>query len=405
MYYYHLDQLDTPQFVTNAHAEVVWQNNTDAFGYSEQIELSPEHITQPLRFQGQYFDAESGLHYNRYRYYSPKQQRFINQDPIGLVGGINHYQYAPNPINWVDPLGLSCKEGQKKHVFAGHGSIDPTRPSTVPAGTTLTVYSMDGATITDDLGSKIEEGLVSSDVFKVVFSEGDTIPGYTLHPNCGSLNISPNSIQVSDEKHISELLSENMGDCHWAACTYIAGHKNSNVIHDEEGIFKEENGQYSQLKDGNWQSLEDEGTNDSTRNPKKISDNLRSTVPASVPKAKKKRKKSLRLKYLGRTPGKKSKTGKEVINRMKAEGKIRSSFKGTEFQASDGEWYPLSEADMAHEPMDAVKYWNTTGRKHGPKSKQVRKWMLDSNNYTLDHYSLNRSAGAKLKERYEAPLG
>ena len=105
------DQLDTPQFVTNANAEVVWQNNTDAFGYSEQIELSPEHITQPLRFQGQYFDAESGLHYNRYRYYSPKQQRFINQDPIGLAGGINHYQYAPNPINWVDPMGLSCKEG------------------------------------------------------------------------------------------------------------------------------------------------------------------------------------------------------------------------------------------------------------------------------------------------------
>ncbi|XQF94477.1 RHS repeat-associated core domain-containing protein (plasmid) [Pseudoalteromonas espejiana] len=60
-------------------------------------------------FQGQYLD-EGGLHYNRYRYYSPKQQRFINQDPIGLVGGINHYQYAPNPVNWVDPLELSCKE-------------------------------------------------------------------------------------------------------------------------------------------------------------------------------------------------------------------------------------------------------------------------------------------------------
>jgi len=127
VYYYHLDQLDTPQFVTNAHAEVVWQNNTDAFGYSEQIELSPEHITQPLRFQGQYFDEESGLHYNRYRYYSPKQQRFINQDPIGLVGGINHYQYAPNPINWVDPLGLLCKEGQAKVKAAidASSSIDP----------------------------------------------------------------------------------------------------------------------------------------------------------------------------------------------------------------------------------------------------------------------------------------
>ncbi|MEZ8185261.1 RHS repeat-associated core domain-containing protein [Shewanella sp. 5S214] len=70
-----------------------------------------DKITNPIRFQGQYFDDESGLHYNRFRYYSPGQARFIHQDPIGLVGGINHYQYAPNPVNWVDPFGLSCKEG------------------------------------------------------------------------------------------------------------------------------------------------------------------------------------------------------------------------------------------------------------------------------------------------------
>ena len=43
-----------------------------------------------------------------------KQQRFINQDPMGLVGGINHYQYAPNPVNWVDPMGLLCKEGEER---------------------------------------------------------------------------------------------------------------------------------------------------------------------------------------------------------------------------------------------------------------------------------------------------
>ena len=76
---------------------------------------------RPIRFQGQYFDEESGLHYNRYRYYSPKQQRFINQDPIGLVGGINHYQYAPNPVNWVDPFGLSCKEGTATVLRIGRG--------------------------------------------------------------------------------------------------------------------------------------------------------------------------------------------------------------------------------------------------------------------------------------------
>ncbi|WP_280517214.1 polymorphic toxin type 15 domain-containing protein, partial [Pseudoalteromonas sp. bablab_jr010] len=104
--------------VTNNNAEVVWQNHADVYGYEEpeaNADFNEENsFTQPIRFQGQYFDEESSLHYNRYRYYSPKQQRFINQDPIGLVGGINHYQYAPNPVNWVDPFGLSCKESSDK---------------------------------------------------------------------------------------------------------------------------------------------------------------------------------------------------------------------------------------------------------------------------------------------------
>ena len=114
MYYYHLDQLNTPRFVTNNKAEVVWENQADVYGYEESEISNKNSFTQPIRFQGQYLDEESGLHYNRYRYYSPKQQRFINQDPIGLVGGINHYQYAPNPVNWVDPFGLLCKEGEER---------------------------------------------------------------------------------------------------------------------------------------------------------------------------------------------------------------------------------------------------------------------------------------------------
>ena len=92
VYYYHLDQLNTPRFVTNNKAEVVWENQADAYGYEEPKAESGTNkentFTQPVRFQGQYLDEESGLHYNRYRYYSPKQQRLINQNPIGLVGGI-----------------------------------------------------------------------------------------------------------------------------------------------------------------------------------------------------------------------------------------------------------------------------------------------------------------------------
>ncbi|SBS38243.1 Putative deoxyribonuclease RhsC [Marinomonas spartinae] len=122
VYYYHLDQLNTPRFVTNQAAEVVWQNTANAYGYEDGAQQAREientNFYQPIRFQGQYFDQESGFHYNRYRYYCPKQQRFIHQDPIGIVGGINHYQYAPNPVNWVDPMGLMCKEGQAKVAAA-----------------------------------------------------------------------------------------------------------------------------------------------------------------------------------------------------------------------------------------------------------------------------------------------
>ncbi|MDN7667049.1 RHS repeat-associated core domain-containing protein [Burkholderia vietnamiensis] len=49
------------------------------------------------------------MHYNRHRYYDPSSGRFISKDPIGLAGGINVYQYAPNPVRWTDPLGLTCK--------------------------------------------------------------------------------------------------------------------------------------------------------------------------------------------------------------------------------------------------------------------------------------------------------
>ena len=51
-------------------------------------------------------DTETGLHYNRFRYFDPDLGMFTSRDPIGLMGGNNVFQYAPNPTEWVDPLGL-----------------------------------------------------------------------------------------------------------------------------------------------------------------------------------------------------------------------------------------------------------------------------------------------------------
>jgi hypothetical protein len=119
-------------------------------------------------------------------------------------------------------------------------------------------------------------------------------------------------------------------------------------------------------------------------------------------------KASLRQQYLGRTPGKGSRTGREVIARMETEGNLRMTADGSvEVRYIDPltkteSWHPINTTDMGH-LTDAVKYWNETGRFLGPKHPEVRKWMLDPANYELQPSSINRSNGAKLRERYLPP--
>jgi RHS repeat-associated protein len=68
---------------------------------------SIETVDNPFRFPGQYYDSETGLHYNYFRYYNPQTGRYITPDPIGLEGGINLFAYVQgNPLRWMDPFGL-----------------------------------------------------------------------------------------------------------------------------------------------------------------------------------------------------------------------------------------------------------------------------------------------------------
>ncbi|MEL7935528.1 RHS repeat-associated core domain-containing protein, partial [Pseudomonas delhiensis] len=106
-YYFHTDQIGTPLDVTDEDGKPVWQATYKAWGEVEGY--AAEEIEQNLRFQGQYFDAETGLHYNTFRYYDPVVGRFLTQDPIGLYGGINLFRFSPNPYMWIDPLGLTME--------------------------------------------------------------------------------------------------------------------------------------------------------------------------------------------------------------------------------------------------------------------------------------------------------
>lgn len=134
--YYHCDQIGAPQELSDEQGRIVWaasykvwgevqpvaalETGTDGARLAERTVLrsvatsqtsttarSLGTVEQPLRFQGQYFDAETGLHYNRFRYYDPVVGRFATQDPIGLLGGLLLESYAPSPANWTDPLGLA----------------------------------------------------------------------------------------------------------------------------------------------------------------------------------------------------------------------------------------------------------------------------------------------------------
>ncbi|MCE5990385.1 RHS domain-containing protein, partial [Pseudomonas sp. LM20] len=103
VYYFHTDQIGTPLELTDSDGEIVWQATYCSWGAIDSLPV--KDVEQNLRFQGQYFDCESSLNYNTFRFYDPEIGRFVTQDPIGVRGGANLYVYVPAPTTWVDPLG------------------------------------------------------------------------------------------------------------------------------------------------------------------------------------------------------------------------------------------------------------------------------------------------------------
>jgi RHS repeat-associated protein len=143
--YYHCDQIGAPQELSDEHGRIVWAADYKVWGEVRAVQAlatgtdgraagertllrsvaaSGEggqdsllgSVEQPLRFQGQYFDAETGLHYNRFRYYDPVVGRFTTNDPIGLYGSLNLFTYSPNPLGWSDPRGLTGNPAAATHI-------------------------------------------------------------------------------------------------------------------------------------------------------------------------------------------------------------------------------------------------------------------------------------------------
>ncbi|EOP2162976.1 RHS repeat-associated core domain-containing protein, partial [Escherichia coli] len=102
---YHCDHRGLPLALISTEGTTAWYAEYDEWG-NQLNEENPHQLQQLIRLPGQQYDEESGLYYNRHRYYDPLRGRYITQDPIGLKGGWNLYTYPLSPVNSMDPLGL-----------------------------------------------------------------------------------------------------------------------------------------------------------------------------------------------------------------------------------------------------------------------------------------------------------
>lgn len=115
VYHYHNDPNGCPTRLTDNSGKVQWAASYTVWGGT--LLLHVNGVDNPLRLQGQYWDEETGLYYNRHRYYLAELGQFGSIDPVGLDPGENVYEFAANTLEWVDPSGLACtrlvKNGQK----------------------------------------------------------------------------------------------------------------------------------------------------------------------------------------------------------------------------------------------------------------------------------------------------
>ncbi|WP_225632088.1 putative T7SS-secreted protein [Streptomyces solaniscabiei] len=123
------DLVGTPSELIDEQGEIAWRTQSTLWGTTAWATNSTTYT--PLRFPGQYYDPETGLHYNYFRHYDPETARYLTPDPLGLTPAPNSLTYVPNPHAWADPLGLApCRPGGP--------SVDYMEDSGIPAGAPVT---------------------------------------------------------------------------------------------------------------------------------------------------------------------------------------------------------------------------------------------------------------------------
>ncbi|WP_275076822.1 RHS repeat-associated core domain-containing protein [Providencia rettgeri] len=160
LHYVVTDHQGTPREIFTEAGKASWAGRLNTWGQMQfwqsqdgRADNDPNYTECHFRFAGQYEDSESGLYYNRFRYYDRDSGQYISPDPIGLLGGLNPYGYVHNPTGWVDPFGLSG-------FFTGS-------TFTGPSDITYTVYQQ---TIDWDLKVNTRDGVKTN--LQIVLEDG-----------------------------------------------------------------------------------------------------------------------------------------------------------------------------------------------------------------------------------------
>ena len=116
------DHLGTPIEAYNQEDELIWEREQDRYGNSQQG-FAKENFRCPFKYQGQYYDSEVELCYNRFRYYHPETGRYISEDPIKLLGGFNVFAYVGDSNAWVDVLGLDVRTNKEISIVLSEPEV------------------------------------------------------------------------------------------------------------------------------------------------------------------------------------------------------------------------------------------------------------------------------------------
>lgn len=228
IYSVHTDEIGTPRFITDQNNNQVWAwHNTDIFGGNQPV--STNNFTYNLRFAGQYFDFENGLHYNYYRTYDPKTGRYMQSDPIGLNGGDHTYNYVSgNPLSMNDPDGLLMRNAQGKLLFKTVGKPYPFNNENGVVSWKNTL--MQDITLYTDKGREIEAAI----------RVGNNPEGLDMTTDCHGISFGDARVWINDNQ-VQKILDdeyskvENNSDIQSGD---IAIYSNNNIYHSSRVVSR-----------------------------------------------------------------------------------------------------------------------------------------------------------------------